>query len=108
MANIVNMTPHEVNLGGTVVPPSGQVARVSTSHEKVGEVSGIPIYRAVFGEVTGLPEQIEGTIFLVSGMVAAAVPDRPDVFSPATGHPDVVRVAGQVTSVPGVVCTPAY
>lgn len=108
MATIINLTPHEVNLGGYIVAPSGLVARVSTSYEEVAQVAGIPVYRAVFGEVTGLPEPAPGAVYLVSGMVAAAVPDRADVFAPATGHPGVVRVAGQVASVPGVVCTPAY
>ena len=109
MATIVNMTPHSVNLGGHIVAPSGQVARVSTTYEEVGEVVPcLPIYRTVYGAVEGLPEPEDGTVYLVSGMVAAACPDRPDVFAPATGHPGVIRVAGQVASVPGVVCTPAY
>lgn len=108
MANIVNLTPHSVTIGGFRYAPSGQVARVSCSHEQVGEVASLPVYRAVFGEVEGLPGQAPGTTYLVSGMVAAAVPHRADVFSPATGHPGVIRVAGQVASVPGVVCTPAY
>jgi hypothetical protein len=36
-----------------------------------------------YGEVTDLPEPEEGTIYIVSGMVAAAAP-RPDVMSPGT------------------------
>lgn len=115
MANIVNLTPHSVTIGGFRYAPSGQVARVSTSYEEVGWVvqpwgddPGIPIYRTVYGAVEGLPAPVPLTVYLVSGMVAAAVPDRADVFAPATGHPGVIRVAGQVASVPGVVCTPAY
>ena len=115
MSWIVNLTPHTVDIAGFKHHPSGQVARVSATHEQVGwlvkpfgEDPGVPIYRTSYGEVTGLPAPEEGTIYLVSGMVADACRDRPDVFSPATGHKDVVRIGGQVASVPGVNCTPAY
>jgi hypothetical protein len=37
--------------------------------------------------VIDLPEPIEGTAFIVSGLVAGAV-SRSDVFSPATGPKD--------------------
>lgn len=35
-----------------------------------------------FGAVEGLPEPAAGTAFVVSGLVGAAVKDRPDVFVP--------------------------
>jgi hypothetical protein len=40
----------------------------------------VPVNRTQFGAVTGLPEPQPDTIFVVSALVAQAVPDRPDVF----------------------------
>jgi len=88
---IVNLTPHELNLmpqgpDGPVVtiPPSGQVARCTTSRVQVGTITmdgiAIPVNRTQFGAVTGLPDPQPDTIFIVSSLVAQAVPDRQDVF----------------------------
>ncbi len=89
--NIVNLTPHVLNFmpegpdGPTVtIPPSGQVARCATSRVQVGTVTvdgiTVPVNRTQFGEVTGLPDPQPDTIFVVSAVVAQAVPNRPDVF----------------------------
>jgi len=84
----VNLTPHSIIFmdaaGNTVltVEPSGQVARCSVTREKVGEINGIPVNRSRFGEVENLPEPEEGTVYIVSNLVAQAVPDREDVFFP--------------------------
>lgn len=88
---IVNLTPHALNLmpegpdGPMVtIPPSGQVARCATSRVQVGTVTvdgiAIPVNRTQFGAVTGLPDPQPDTIYIVSAVVAQAVPDRPDVF----------------------------
>jgi len=87
---IINLTPHTlnvVNMDSSVlvdVPPSGEVARVATSRVQTGEVYGLPLFTTRFGEVTGLPPAREGTIFVVSGLVAGhpSVRDRADVYSP--------------------------
>ena len=97
--NVVNLTPHTVRLNdGTEFAPSGLVARVASQH--VEDEPGF--FRVVFGGIVGLPDPKEGTVFVVSGMVAAAA-KRSDVVSPATGHPACVRKDGQVWSVPGFV-----
>ena len=98
MTALVNLTPHAVTVvlpsGDTVtLPPSGTVARCSTcstSSEVVEEVNGIPVSRVSYGEVVGLPEATEGTMFVVSALVRSAVPHRKDVASPG----DLVRDAG--------------
>jgi hypothetical protein len=98
----INLTPHIIRLNdGTEYPPSGVVARVSAGYQKRCGV--LPLYEVMHGEVTGLPECQEQVSFIVSGMVAAACPDRLDLLIPATGHPDAVRVDGQVYSVPGFI-----
>lgn len=102
----VNLTPHTVRLNsGVEFPPSGQVARVKVTHHQDGWVSdgnhAIPIYCPVFGQVEGLPEPEAWTIYIVSGVVAAACRDREDVVCPATGHEETIRRDGQVWCVPG-------
>ena len=101
---LINLTPHAISLNdGTTFPPSGRVARVAADLQQVGEIDGIPVYRQVFGDVEGLPAEIPGTMYIVSGMVLAAV-DRSDCVAPATGSRETVRdEAGHIVSVPGFV-----
>lgn len=91
--NIVNLTPHTVNIMPdgpdgevTSIPSSGE-ARAQTTREKAGTINGIQVYRTKFGAVEGLPEPQEGTIYIVSSITAQAVPHRDDVFIPD----DIVR-----------------
>lgn len=80
---LVNLTPHAITVaGGNVFPPDGTVARVATIQKSRGMVMGIPIASVAFGRVIGLPDPVEGTGWVVSGMVREAVPHRKDVFSP--------------------------
>ena len=96
----INCTPHIIRLNdGTEYEPSGNVARVSSYHS---DFEYNQICRVVYGEVEGLPEPQENTIYIVSLLVLNAC-DRTDIVAPATSHPDVVRVDGQVYSVPGFV-----
>ena len=100
MATFINLCPHAVNLNdGRSFPPSGNVARVSSSFS---EFDSDGICSNVFGEITGLPEPQDETVYIVS-MLVAGIAKRPDVVSPATGHPGCVRENGQVKSVPGFV-----
>ncbi len=88
---VVNLTPHALNLmphgpEGSVVtiPPSGLVARCATSRVQVDTVTvggiTVQVNQTQFGAVTGLPDPQPDTIFIVSAVVAQAVPDRLDVF----------------------------
>ncbi len=88
---IVNLTPHALNLmpqgpdGPTVtIPPSGPVARCAVYRVQVDTVTvdgiTVPVNQTRFGEVSGLPEPQPDTIYVVSALVAQAVPDRQDVF----------------------------
>lgn len=79
---LINLTPHPVNLPGIVLPSEG-VARVSVTLSDAGAIDGIPLVRGVHGQVTDLPEPREGTIFVVSALVRAALPHRSDLASPA-------------------------
>lgn len=85
---LVNLTPHVLNIHtGTdliVLEPSGRVARVRMDDEEIGEVDGIPVMKAVFGEVRGLPDPEPGVAYVVSRMVLSALQGqgRDDVFAP--------------------------
>ena len=82
----INLTPHTLNIHSngnvTDIAPSGQIARVSTSYNHTNTVAGINVYSCVYGDIEGLPEPQDNTIFVVSGVVKSAVQDRSDVMSP--------------------------
>lgn len=91
---ILNLTPHAVNVDGTVFLPSGNVARVSSISVDAGVFEGVPLARTSFGNVIDLPDQQDGTLLIVSGMVRSALPNRLDLASPG----DLIRnESGQVT-----------
>jgi len=80
----VNLTPHAINekISGQTFAPSGSVARVATGKEYRGDFEGIPTYRTTYGKVVGLPQPQDGVVYIVSGMVLAAISGRNDVFAP--------------------------
>jgi hypothetical protein len=103
-AELINLTPHAITIRAedgteTTIQPSGSVARVSTTDEVVDTcpITGAPIVRRVFGEVTGLPA--EGTPCLVSALVLSAVPGRAWVYAPDTGPTAIRNESGQIVAV---------
>ena len=130
----VNLTPHPVTLRlqGTGVNfgdlieyeiPSQGLARLTSEDKEVGEipvpleddgdlwrripdkVGYIPITVRNFGEITGLPEPVEGVTFVASMVVAqaAAKLGRRDVLAPDTGPSAVRSEDGKVIAVQGLV-----
>jgi len=97
MAELVNLTPHTITIMGesgevkAEIYPSGQIARVKVEQAIIGKIDDIPVVKTVFSEVEGLPEPRLGTIFIVSSMVAQAVPHREDVVAPDTSPNGAVR-----------------
>jgi hypothetical protein len=102
MANLVNLTPHEVILydstGQSIalkIPPSGKVARVTTKSEIIGEINGIPVRKTTYGDIVDLPDPQPDIIYVVSTIVLLALKDkgivRPDVVSPDTNPDSVMR-----------------
>ena len=88
---IINLTPHDLNLmpkgpDGPVVtiPRSGIVARCTVDRVQVNDITvdgiSVPVNQTRFGEVFDLPDPQPDTIFVVSALVAQAVPERQDVF----------------------------
>ena len=104
---VINATPHEINLAnqeGEVVKtysPSGLVVRVETRSVVVDNLDGFPVTASEFGEVKGLPDQEEGTVYIVSLLVANALKGkRNDIVSPLTDG-SAIRKDGQVIAVKG-------
>ena len=90
------MTPHPIMLNDGRTFQSEGIARVSAVFSNIEN----DCCTQSFGEVVGLPEPEEGTMYIVSALVFGAT-DRKDVVAPATGHPLCVRNdKGQIISVP--------
>ena len=93
---IVNLTPHDVILrcsdgSQTVLLRSENPARVEVRHFQTGTVMidgcPIPLVDVTASHVADLPARRPGTGYLVSRMVAEALPGRRDLFFPE----DLVR-----------------
>ena len=95
---LVNLTPHSVsiecedNLPPLVVPPSGLVARLAPTERVLldpllilttNPYREVPVTFVTYGDVIGLPEPVESTVYIVSAQVAARAL-RLDVLSPGT------------------------
>ena len=89
---IVNMTPHTVNMvseDGTKIADfvsEGEI-RLTQESKQIGTINGVPLTQTFFGDVQGLPEEKEGTFYIVSRLVLTACPNRKDLLVPN----DIVR-----------------
>lgn len=80
---IVNLTPHEIRIGDTMIPSAGLARCATKTWPMYIRGCPVPVVRQEFGDVTGLPEPEEGTIYVVSMPVAQAVGrSRDDIFVP--------------------------
>ena len=93
MIKLINLTPHSINVyrEGRLVathPASGDLVRCAVEREQVGTIvvagarEGIKVFGKKTGAVEGLPPETRDTMFLVSGQVREALPDRMDLCSP--------------------------
>lgn len=83
----VNLTPHAIQIVGLAAIPSSGVARCEVTSTLFGGHGGAVLIRAAYGAVVGLPDPVDGVMYIVSALVRAAVPARDDVASPG----DLVR-----------------
>ncbi len=96
--NIVNLTPHTIvvctSIDNVIAKyPSEGNARVSSFNNSIGTVNGIDVVDCQYTDVEGLPEPVEGTIYLVS-MVVGNRPEvqvRQDVLCPDTSPAASIR-----------------
>lgn len=103
---ILNYTPHEINIRldddqEVIVPSSGSARVTQIPGEFLYLDGGVPIYGpSIYGETVGLPASQPGVQYLVSLMVAQALPNRSDLLVPGTGPADgAIRQNGQVVAV---------
>jgi len=88
MEGLVNLTPHELTFLGRNREVIGKlrssgVARCIIDRRKVDKAGAIPINKTSFRNVTGLPPEKEGVLYIVSSPVAQAVKDyRDDIVIP--------------------------
>jgi hypothetical protein len=97
----VNLCPHTIHLMQDrwtpthAWEPSGQVARcveITRLHHIDDDVQ---VVTKQYGVVTGLPEPQPDTVYLVSGMVRMAMPERTDLASPGDAIRDEAgRIVG--------------
>jgi len=114
MYKILNLTPHILNVRthrGDVlaISPSGEIARVEIKEEWTRNVhidngggeDHLSVLTRKAGEVVGLPNDLPGTVYIVSGMVQShpEVRERADVFSPG---PLIRNDQGQPTGCDGL------
>lgn len=85
----INLTPHDVTINvdgrSETIKPTG-LARCAEKTVQVGLIDGwIPVFETEYGEVSGLPEPSEDTIYIVSAIVAKSneVKSRTDVYVPS-------------------------
>jgi len=84
---------NDIQLGSISIEPSGNVIRLSEKVEKIGEINGIPITKKQYGSSGYVPEEKEGTFYIVSGLVASAM-KRPDLLVPNTVRDDDGKIIG--------------
>ena len=100
----VNLTPHQIDeqTTGLSIPSSG-IARIKMQSRIIDTIDGVPLFHSYYvGNLEGLPEPVEGTIYIVSALALNAVPaDRTDVVAPG----DAVRDSeGHVIGCKGFRC----
>ena len=105
MQKFINMTPHVVRVllpdgSYRVFEPSGARAIVTATPTPQGEWDGVPLISTTWGQLEGLPEPAEGTLYICSTLAAqgASRLGRTDVVSPDSG-PSAVRQDGQIYAV---------
>ncbi|MFA5353101.1 MAG: hypothetical protein WC291_02630 [Thermodesulfovibrionales bacterium] len=114
---LMNLTPHAIviSLGDErfTVAPSGQVARVSSTPGATKSVDFgfglVPVAESpTWGVVEGLPGPVEGTGYLVSGLVLSRCVGRADVFGPGTSPNDnaIRDDAGRIAAVTRLIGAP--
>lgn len=105
MTTFKNLTPHCINLNdGTKYPSTGTIARVNNDFTPFDNKTNI--CHVTYGDITGLPDPITDTYYIVSALVlsAAKAQGRTDCVAPATGHPHCIRdEKGFIISVPGFI-----
>ena len=100
----INCTPHALTIEGLgTLTPSGVIPRCATLRSEPAIVGGVRVVTQTLGDVTGLPDPVDGVALIVSALVLSALKGtRTDVYAPDTGA-DAIRENGQIVAVRGLV-----
>jgi hypothetical protein len=79
---LINLTMHDININGDIIPPSGGVARCSEGSLKCTSIDGYPVAIKQFTDTIGLPPAKPDTYYIVSTLVRISNPHRTDILSP--------------------------
>jgi hypothetical protein len=94
---LINLTPHVITVllpdGKLHIEPSGKTIRLSEEVEKIDEIKQIPITKKQYGYADYVPEEKEGTYYIVSGLVASAM-KRSDFLVPNTVRDENGKIIG--------------
>lgn len=84
---LINMTPHAVDIIGGKTFESAGVIRVKETHEYIGKIDGIDCYTVKYEPEGNIPAYRDDVTYIVSLLVAQTFPERKDLLIPG----DVVR-----------------
>lgn len=82
---IVNLTPHPVTIRndrGERTWPSEGLARIETFAEASHSIGPVDVVTVSYGTVYGLPEPQDDVLYVVSQVLASALPERADLVFP--------------------------
>lgn len=88
----INLTKHEIHelISGLVLKPSSNPILVRTSTKVTRMHAGAPIMHTKVSSIRGLPEPLEGTIYIVPALALNCIPkDRTDVVAPGSVKKDI-------------------
>ena len=87
----INLTKHEIHelTSGLVLKPSSTPILVRTNTKVARMYAGVPIMHTKVSSIRGLPEPLEGTIYIVPALALNCIPkDRTDVVAPGSVKKD--------------------
>ena len=97
MLNIINLTPHKINVikegYNQIIEPSGKVIRLEETCIYLGNVNGINVVKKEYGYADYIPPVVDGTLYIVSGLVASAM-RRSDFLVPNTIRDENGQIIG--------------
>jgi len=106
----LNLTPHEITIvegsETRVMPPDGPAPRLAAERRPLGQLGGISMVRTTMGSPEGLPPFDDGTVLIVSALVAEhpSLSHRADLAYP--GEP-IRDAAGKILGAKGLCAGPA-
>lgn len=79
----INLTKHPITelTSGFVIQPSGIIARITTATVLQRTIDSIPIVTSECTAITGIPEPVEGTVYIVPNLVADNLVHYPEYAS---------------------------